>query len=59
MDEENLKPEDIWGYWYCPTCEVKHEDPMNIFETTCKNGHNVTLSYEPDGGYRDSEILEM
>jgi hypothetical protein len=51
-----LPPEDIWGWWECPKCGSRHEDPMSVYETTCKNNHNVILTYNENGGYRDSEI---
>ena len=44
--------------WDCPICDDTNEDSDDIFETTCSNGHNVTLVWDDKGIYK-AELLKL
>ena len=44
----------IWGRWSCPVCGVAMEDPSDIFETVCDNGHTVRLGIVQGNGIRET-----
>lgn len=44
--------------WKCPKCGDLCEDPANIHESTCHNGHEVKLQVVEDGGVHESMVAE-
>lgn len=47
--------EGEWGTWECPNCEEEHEDPEDIWMTTCRQcGVTISLSAVDNNGRRDA-----
>lgn len=44
--------------WKCPKCGDICEDPANVHESTCHDGHEVKLHVVEDGGVHESMVAE-
>lgn len=47
-----------WGEWECPACGATHDDPEDIYLTSCDCGVSVILSSIDEHGIRTAYLQE-